>query len=136
MSTETIWELDLFEDDEREQLDEWNRTKAESPWDRTLVELFEEQAAARPEAEALVCGKRRVSYGELNRRANQWAHWLMGQGVGPERLVGLCQGRSVELVVGMLGVMKAGGGYVGLDPEAPRSRQERLVSETGMELML
>src|SRR5215510_8239234 len=111
MSTETIWELDLFEDDEREQLAAWNRTEAESPWGRTLVELFEEQAGARPGAEAVVCGERRVSYGELNRGANRWAHWLRGQGVGPEALVGLCLGRSVELVEGMLGVMKAGGGH-------------------------
>src|SRR5215470_11260515 len=134
MSTETFWDVDLLEEDERQELEDWNRTEAESPWGRTLVELFEEQVRQRPEAEAVVCGERRVSYGELNRGGNRWAHWLRGQGVGPEALVGLCLGRSLELVEGMLGVMKAGGGYVGLDPEAPRSRQERLVRETGMEL--
>src|SRR5215510_7831863 len=114
MSTETIWELDLFEDDEREQLAAWNRTEAESPWGRTLVELFEEQAAARPEAEAVVCGERRVSYGELNRGANRWAQWVGGRGGGRGGWGGGGGGGGVGGGGGLWGGRRGGGGYGGL----------------------
>ena len=71
----------------------------------------------------------RLSYGELNRRANQLGHYLRKQGVGPEVRVGICVERSLEMVVGMLGILKAGGAYVPLDPEYPEERLEYMVED-------
>jgi len=89
---------------------------------RSVPHLIEQQAAATPEAIALVAGKERLSYQELNRRANQLAHYLRMLGVGPETLVGCCIERSLDLVVALLGILKAGGAYVPLDPTYPAER--------------
>ena len=70
----------------------------------------------------MVVGNQRLTYQELNRRANQLAHYLQALGVGPEVLVGICVGRGAEMVVGLLGILKAGGAYVPLDPAYPRER--------------
>ena len=77
-----------------------------------------------------------LSYGELNRRANQLAHYLREQGVKPDTLVGLCVERSLEMVVGVLGVLKAGGAYVPLDPGYPAERLEYMVSDSGPAVVL
>ncbi|HLG61269.1 MAG TPA: non-ribosomal peptide synthetase [Ktedonosporobacter sp.] len=89
---------------------------------RSVPLLIEQQAAATPEAIALVAGKERLSYRDLNRRANQLAHYLRKLGVGPEKLVGCCLDRSLDLVVALLGILKAGGAYVPLDPAYPPER--------------
>ncbi len=96
---------------------------------RTIHQLIEAQAALNPEATAVVVEDQRLSYGELNRRANQLAHHLQKLGVGPEDIVGLCLERSVELVVGMLGILKAGGAYLPLDPTLPAERLARMVAD-------
>ena len=75
---------------------------------------------------ALVCGDERLTYRELNRRANQLAHHLQALGVGPETLVGICVDRTSAMVVGLLGILKAGGGYVPLDPDYPQERKALL----------
>ena len=106
----------------RQLLEEWNATARAYPAGRCIHELFEAQARQRPEAVAVEFEGERLSYGELERRANQLAHHLRGAGVGPETLVGLCVERSVEMVVGLLGILKAGGAYVPLDPEYPEQR--------------
>ena len=117
--------LNILPDSERQQLlVEFNATKADYPSDRLIHELFEEQAARAPEATALVFEEERLSYGELNRRANQVAHRLIGLGVRPDERVAICMERSLEMIVGLLGILKAGGAYVPLDPSYP---QERLV---------
>src|SRR5262249_35240483 len=109
-----IWELPLISEGERRQvLEEWNRT-ARSFDSELIHEFFERQSQSRPEAMALVNRELQLSYGELNRRANQLANYLIGLGVGPEVLVGLCVERSVEMAIGLLGVLKAGGAYVPL----------------------
>jgi amino acid adenylation domain-containing protein len=116
-------ELSLLTDAEREQmLVVWNQTEAEYPPDVCVHELFERQVERTPEAVALVHENERVTYAELNARANRIAHALGERGVGPEVLVGLYLDRSVEMVASMLGVLKAGGAYLPLDPAYPEWR--------------
>jgi non-ribosomal peptide synthetase component F len=102
---------------ERNQLlVEWNSTSAPYPSEQTIHELFSTQAAIAPEAVAVECDGERLSYAELDRRANQLARCLERLGVGPEVRVGLWLERSIEMVVGALAILKAGGAYVPLDP--------------------
>jgi len=115
---------------------EWNDTKVEFPHDRCIHELFEEQAARRPQAVAVTFEDRRLTYGELNRRANQLAHHLRALGVRPETLVGICVERSLEMVVGLLGILKAGGAYVPLDPEYPQERLAYMLADTAAPVLL
>ncbi|MGH3874774.1 MAG: amino acid adenylation domain-containing protein [Pseudonocardiaceae bacterium] len=88
----------------------------------TLPQLFEAQVARTPDAVAVVCGAQQLSYAQLDEQANRWAHWLIGAGVGPETLVAVALPRSVELVVALLAVTKAGGGYLPVDPGYPPQR--------------
>jgi amino acid adenylation domain-containing protein len=97
-------------------------TQQDYPRDICVPQLVGTQAATRPNAMALVVGDQALSYRELNRRANQLAHYLQKLGVGPNVLVGLCVERSFEMVVGLLGILKAGGTYVPLDPDYPPER--------------
>jgi amino acid adenylation domain-containing protein len=101
---------------------EWNSAALDYPRNQCLHQLFEAQAARTPDAVALVAGDQRVTYGELDRRANQLAGRLAELQVGPDVLVGICLERSVDLVAGLLGILKAGGAYVPLDPAYPRDR--------------
>ena len=84
-----------------------------------------------PRAPALVFDQETLSYAELNRRANHLAHWLIGQGVGPERLVGIALERSAELVVAVLGILKAGAAYLPLDPDYPPGRLAQMLEDAG-----
>ena len=101
-----------------------------------LHELFEEQAELAPEAVALVFEGAQLSYGELNARANRLAHRLRAQGVGPETIVGLCVERSFEMIVGLLGVLKAGGAYLPIDPDYPRERILFMLDDAAPSLVL
>src|SRR3712207_6291640 len=114
---------------------EWNATHVERPG-TCVHRLFEDQAARTPEAVAVVCGPRSLTYGELDRRANQVAHHLVRRGVGPETLVGVCLERSPEMVVALLGVWKAGGSYVPLDPGYPPERLSFMVEDAGLKVLL
>ena len=87
-----------------------------------IHQLFEEQAEKTPEAVAVICNGLSITYHELNKRANQLAHHLRTLGVGPEILVGLCVDRSVDLIIGLLGILKSGGAYVPIDPDYPPAR--------------
>ncbi|MDQ2870861.1 MAG: amino acid adenylation domain-containing protein [Acidobacteriota bacterium] len=132
-----ISNLRIVSDAERRQLlDEWNRTDADYPRDATVHGLFEEQAGRRPEALALVCGQERLTYGELNQRANRLARHLVRRGVGPETLVGVCVDRSPEMVVALLGILKAGGAYVPLDAAYPPARLELTLRDAGVPLVV
>jgi len=127
-----LCELSLLTEGERRQIvEEWNATEAEYPEGRQLQELFEEQAGRAPEAIAVVCEGQRVSYRELNERANQLGHYLREQGVGAEVRVGICVERSVEMVVGQLGILKAGGAYVPMDAEYPGERLQYMIADMG-----
>ncbi|MDB6109200.1 MAG: amino acid adenylation protein [Pedosphaera sp.] len=124
-----VGELPLLTSAEREQiLVDWNRTETDYPA-RTIAELFEEQAAQRPDAIAVVFGHRELTYGELNAHANQLAHYLKTLGVDPDKLVGLCMERSVEMVVALLGILKAGGAYVALDVSIPTERMRSILED-------
>jgi len=132
-----ISELPLLTAAERDQLIlGWNETQAEYPREACLHQLFEAQAARTPEAVALVAGGRRVTYGELNRGANQLARHLRRLGVGPGALVGLFAERSVEMVVGLLAVLKAGGAYVPLDTAYPAERLAFMVADARLQVLL
>ncbi|MGD7080945.1 amino acid adenylation domain-containing protein, partial [Ralstonia pseudosolanacearum] len=121
----------LLDEGERTQLlESWNETKAPYPQASTIHGLFEAQVRRTPEAIAVEHEGRQVSYAELNARANRVAHALIGLGVGPDARVGLCAERSVELVIGLLGILKAGGGYVPLDPSYPQDRLAYMLEDS------
>jgi amino acid adenylation domain-containing protein len=101
-----------------------------------LHERFEAVAAAQPEAVALVFDDRRLTYADLNHRANQLAHALVARGVGPDVLVGLCAERSLNLVVGLLGILKAGGAYVPLDPSYPADRLRHMLEDSAIAVLV
>src|SRR6185437_15388602 len=98
----------------------------------TLVDLFERQVERDAAAIAVVSGKKRVTYGELNERANRVARHLRKLGVGPEARVGLLVERGLEMVVGLLGIIKAGAAYVPLDPSYPRARLEYMLRDAAL----
>src|SRR5262245_45793513 len=115
---------------------EWNETGREYPERVSLHGLFETQALRNEEAMALVAEDHQVSYGELNRRANQLAHYLRELGVKSEELVGLCAERSIEMVVGLLGILKAGAAYLPLDPTFPPERLSVMVADAGARIVV
>jgi amino acid adenylation domain-containing protein len=114
-----------------------HRSDSQAPCPHVCVhELFEQQVARDPGAVAIICKGRQLSYRELNERANQVAHYLRKRGVGPESLVGVCLQRSLELIIGLLAVWKAGGAYIPLDPAYPQDRVSFMVANTGMKVLL
>jgi amino acid adenylation domain-containing protein len=132
-----LGQLQLLSTAERQQvLVAFNDTQVEYPADVCLHELFEAQVAATPDAPALVFEDTRLSYADLNRRANQLAHHLQGLGVGPEVLVGVLMERSVEMVVSLLAILKAGGAYVPLDPDYPRERLQFMLADAAVPVLL
>jgi amino acid adenylation domain-containing protein len=136
-SGQLLREVQMLSEAEREQiLREWNQTTRRYPQEMCLHQLFAAQVERTPEAIAVSFGERELSYGELNRRANQLAHYLQPRGVGPETLVGICLERSVEMVVALLGVLKAGGAYLPLDPEYPAARLSFMFEDAHLGLLL
>ncbi|CAJ3564392.1 syringomycin synthetase [Burkholderia pseudomallei] len=123
--------LPLLDEAERKQVVyEWNATERDYPIEQCIHQLFEAQVDRKPEAIALTFEGQRLSYAELNARANRLAHYLQGRGVGPDRLVALCAERGIEMVVGLLAILKAGGAYVPLDPSHPPERLRRMLDDT------
>ena len=130
-------DLTFLSDAERRRLlVEWNDTAREYPRDRCVHELFEERAALSPEAVALAAGGERLTYGELNARANRLAHYLRRAGLRPEGRAGLLLGRDAEAGVALLGVLKAGGAYVAFDPAHPPERVARMLGDAGASFLL
>jgi len=115
---------------------EFNRTAADYPRDKCIHELFEAQVAQHPERPALRCGERVLTYAELNSQANQIAHLLRKNGVGANIAVALCVERSLEMITGLLGILKAGGCYVPLVPDSPKARLARQLDETRTPVIL
>ena len=112
----------LDADEELQQLATWNQSAAAWPREATIHQLIEAQVERAPDSIAVSCGETRLSYRELNRRANRLAHQLRAMGVGADAMVALCLGRSADLLVAMLAVLKAGGAYVPVDPGYPAER--------------
>ncbi|MBW5466064.1 AMP-binding protein, partial [Pseudomonas aeruginosa] len=98
--------------------------------------LFEEQVERTPTAPALAVGEERLDYAELIRRANRLAHALIERGIGADRLVGVAMERSIEMVVALMAILKAGGGYVPVDSEYPKERQAYMLEDSGVQLLL
>lgn len=126
----------LTEEERQQQLVSWNNTAAEYPRQRCVHQLFEAEAASNPAAIALVCEGAELSYGELDRRANQLAHYLLSRGVSIDECVGICVERSIAMVVGLLGILKAGACYVPLDPEYPQQRLQAMLANSGIRVVL
>ncbi|HSK77696.1 MAG TPA: amino acid adenylation domain-containing protein [Thermoanaerobaculia bacterium] len=127
---QSLADLPLLTAAEREELlAGWSVAKT-FPKDDTLHGLFEKRATQAPGAVAVTMGEERLTYAELDRRANRLAHQLRAQGVGPEQPVALCIERSPEMVIGILGILKAGGGYVPLDPSYPAERLQWILEDS------
>jgi len=132
-----ISELEILTETERRQLlREWNDTRSDFGKNRLIHEVFHEQAKRQPEALAAVFDRERLTYRDLNRRANQLANFLQGQGVGPEVVVGICVERSLEMLVGLLGILKAGGAYAPLDPGYPKQRLAFILEDTQIKTLV
>jgi amino acid adenylation domain-containing protein len=132
-----ITELPLLtEEESRQILVDWNATALDTPTDRCAHELFEARVALRPEAVALVSEAEELSYAQLDRRANRLAHYLQKLGVGPDDLVGISTDRSPEMIVGILGTLKAGGAYLPLDPTYPEDRLCFMMEDAAIPILL
>ncbi|MDM8558174.1 amino acid adenylation domain-containing protein [Candidatus Parabeggiatoa sp. HSG14] len=130
-------ELQIMPDEELHKiLYEFNDTTADYPHDKTIVDLFEEQVEKTPSNVAVVFEDEFLTYLELNRKANQLAHYLETLGVKPEVLVGICVERSLEMIIGLLGILKAGGAYVPLDPNYPKKRLVFMLEDAQVPVLL
>ncbi|MEL7406243.1 MAG: amino acid adenylation domain-containing protein [Cyanobacteria bacterium J06558_2] len=134
---QSIAQLPLLDLAERQQLlVEWNETQSEYAPDKCIHQLFEQQAERTPNAVAVVFEGQKLTYQELNYKANQLANYLSKLGVKPDVVVGLCVERSLAMVVGLLGILKAGGGYVPLDPAYPQERLQFMLQDTQVPVLL
>ena len=135
-SDRPVTELPLLTRNERQQLENWNDTKLSYPQDLCIHNLFELQVEKTPDAIAVVFEDRHLTYRELNRQANQLAHYLQSIGVKPEMLVGICVERSIDAIVGILGILKAGAAYLPLDPAYPEERLAFMLSDARTPVLL
>jgi amino acid adenylation domain-containing protein len=115
---------------ETELLSKWNQTDFALPEQKTVHELLQAQAAKSPKDIAVTCGREEYTYSELDRRSNQFAHFLVGNGIQPGMKVGLCVERSVAMMVGLLGILKAGASYIPLDPAFPSARLAHMIEDS------
>jgi natural product biosynthesis luciferase-like monooxygenase protein/amino acid adenylation domain-containing protein len=131
-----IGDLSLLTEAERRQvLVDWNRTGTEYP-QKTVHELFEEQAESTPQNVAVVCEDLQLTFAQLNRQANQLAHHLCRLGVTRGALVGLCVERSIEMMIGLLGILKSGAAYVPLEPGYPAERLQFMMQDSAIGILL
>lgn len=134
---QSIARLAILPQEEREQIvNRWNQTTSAEAPDRCIHHLFGEQCEQTPDAVALQFHDSQLSYAELNRRANQLAHYLQRLGIEREARVGLCVHRSLAMIVGLLGIMKAGAAYVPLDPAYPSERLAFMLQDAGAKVLL
>ncbi|MEG4011366.1 MULTISPECIES: non-ribosomal peptide synthetase [unclassified Microcoleus] len=132
-----ISQLNILSDRDRLQLlIDFNQTQKDYPKNKCVHQLFEEQADRNPDSIAVVFESEQITYRELNDRANQLAHHLQNLGVEPESIVGICVDRSLETIVGMLGVLKAGGAYLPIDPTTPIERKALMLKDAQVKVLL
>jgi amino acid adenylation domain-containing protein len=134
---QSLFQLPLLTNIERQELlYHWNQTGMDYPTQANIHHLFEAQVARTPDNIAAVFGNGQLTYRQLNDRANQLAHYLIAQGVVPDTLVGLCIERSLDMLVALLGILKAGGGYVPLDPNFPPDRLAYMLEDSQAPVLL
>lgn len=131
-----VGDIDILSEGERLQLKAWGVNEKRYANAEPVHCLIERQVEERPDGIALIFGDTELSYGELNRRSNRLAHRLIGLGVEPETRVGIAVERSIDMVVGLLAILKSGGAYVPLDPEYPQERLNYMVTDSAIELLL
>ena len=129
--------LPLMTTAEIEQLQAWNATERDYPRELTIVDLFEQQVSKTPNDIAVVFGEQRLTYWQLNQKANQLAHYLIKtHHIQPDTLVGICVERSIDMVIGLLGILKAGGAYVPIDPNYPQERIRFMLEDSATAVLL
>ncbi|GAB1543929.1 hypothetical protein NUACC21_66050 [Scytonema sp. NUACC21] len=132
-----VAQLPLLTEQELHQLlIKWNNSQTNYPKDKCIHQLFEEQVQRTPDALAVIFEQQHITYAELNARANQLANYLQTLGVGTEVLVGICVERSIEMLVGLLGILKTGGAYVPLDPDYPPERLSFMLADSQVSVLL
>lgn len=132
-----LTDVEILLPEEKEQLlHQFNNTRKHVAGAQTIHQIFEMQALLRPESPAVYFGEQRMTYGELNQRANQLAHLLRKKGVGSDQIVGLMVERSLDMIVGMMGIFKAGGAYLPIATDYPLERVEYLLTDSGARLLL
>ncbi len=135
--SETISNLEILSSKERQQLlIDWNKTDVEYPKNLCLHQLVENQVKQSPNCTAITFFEQHLTYGELNKKANQLAHYLQNNGVNCNSLVGICVERSLDMVVGLLGILKAGAAYVPLDPNYPVERLKYMLEDARLQVVL
>ncbi|MDJ0580940.1 amino acid adenylation domain-containing protein [Crocosphaera sp.] len=129
--------LSILPKSEQQQiLVEWNQTQRNYPLEKTLPQLIESQVSVTPKNVAVIFEEQKLTYQQLNQKANKLAHYLRKLGIEPDTLVGICVERSLEMVVGLLGILKAGGAYVPIDPEYPDERLSYMIADSQVEVLL
>jgi surfactin family lipopeptide synthetase A len=132
-----ISQLNLLAATGRQQLlTEYNQTDEAYPDGSLIHQLFEAETETRPDAVALVYEMQNLTYGELNRKANQLAHYLQSMGIGPEEPVAICMEPSLDTIIGILGIIKAGGAYVPIDPSFPKQRVDFILADVRTRVVL
>ncbi|WP_353931424.1 non-ribosomal peptide synthase/polyketide synthase [Okeanomitos corallinicola TIOX110] len=132
-----INQLPILTATEKQQLlIDWNKTETENKIEKTITQLFTEQVEKTPNAVAVVFENQQLTYSELNNKANQLAHYLISLGVKADILVGICVERSLEMIIGQLGILKAGASYLPIDPEYPTERIKFILEDTKINILL
>ncbi|MCW5314092.1 amino acid adenylation domain-containing protein [Nostoc sp. KVJ3] len=136
-SQQPINTIPLLTEVERQQLQHWNQTQTDYPLNQTLVNLFEAQVAKTPDNLALVFESQSLTYQQLNQKANQLAHYLIqNHQIQLDTLIAICVERSLEMIIGVLGILKAGAAYVPIDPSYPQERIEFMLQDSGTSVLL
>ena len=130
------WDIPLNTGEDLRRLTDWNKTENDFPTEQRIVDLVREQAYKTPDNIAVVFEDHRISYRRLNTLANRLAHHLIAQGVEAETLVGICFQRSIEMIVAILAVWKAGGAYLALEPDYPESRLRFMIHDSALSTIL
>lgn len=132
-----IRNIELVSKAERQQLlKEFNNTDADYPRDKTVIELFEDQVERTPDHIAVVSGEQQLNYRQLDDRANQLAHYLIRKSAGKDKYIPVCLERSPEMIIAVLGILKAGCAYVPIDPEYPKERIAYMLNDTGAGILV